>query len=251
MPHFRDVSTGPGSRYAIAAVAGEGPPQDWDRYTNTWLERTIHLNRAARLGTPLTPIRYALVDLRAATATMLWNAPLNPRGGTQWSPRGDRLLMTPTFLPMQDANPLGLTGNAAADIDVSTGNYRVLPVDLTDRNIASAQWRDAGKIDIVTTNQQGIDSRNDRFILITANGNVLPPAAVTQAIPLPQLVNPSSTYKRANRLTARRKSSPSIRAAALSVCFSTPIPTCWTHSSSVASNACQASCPTAKNGLPN
>jgi dipeptidyl aminopeptidase/acylaminoacyl peptidase len=166
MPHFRDVSTGSRSRYAIVAVAGEGPPQEWDRYVNTWLERSVHLNRAARRGTPLTPIRYAVVDLHAATAKMLWDVPFNPRGGTQWSPQGDRILLTPTFLPIQDGNPVGLTGNAAADIDVSTGNHRVLPIDLTDRNVASAQWRDAGKIEIVTTNQQGTDSRTDRFILI-------------------------------------------------------------------------------------
>ena len=166
MPHFRDVSTGSRSHYAIAAVAGEGPPQDWDRYANTWLERSVHLNRAARRGTPLTPIRYAVVDLHAATSKMLWNAPFNPRGGTQWSPDGDRLLMTPTFLPMQDANPLGLTGNAAADIDVSTGNYRVLPINLSDRNVTNARWRDDSQIDIATTNQQGTESRTDRFILI-------------------------------------------------------------------------------------
>jgi dipeptidyl aminopeptidase/acylaminoacyl peptidase len=178
MPHFRDVSTGSRSHYAIAAVAGEGPPQDWDRYTNTWLERTVHLNRAARPGTPLTPIRYAVVDLHTATAKMLWDAPFNPRGGTQWSPNGDRLLMTPTFLPMQDANPLGLTGSAAADIDVNTGDYRVLPINLTDRNVTSARWRGDSKVDIATADQWGTDSRNDRFILIdnqwqhaTSSGN--------------------------------------------------------------------------------
>jgi len=165
VPYYRDVSASPGNRYAIANVAGPTPPLDWDRYKSTGLQRNVSMNRSARPSEALIPVRHALIDLREATATMLWNAPQSARGRAQWSPSGDQLLLTPTFLPPDDNHPLGLTGNAAAVLDVSTGNYRVLPTDLTDRNVERAQWRSPTTIEIATTNQLGTDLRTDRFVL--------------------------------------------------------------------------------------
>jgi dipeptidyl aminopeptidase/acylaminoacyl peptidase len=166
VPAYRDVSTSPNNRYAIAAVAGPSPPQSWDRYRSTGLQRSVVLNRAMKPSAFQTPIRYALIDLHAATSRMLWDAPDNSRGRAQWSPSGDLLLLTPTFLPTEDNHPLGLTGNAAAILDVTTGRYRVLPIDLTDRNVERAQWRNATRIDIATTNVLATDSRTERFVLI-------------------------------------------------------------------------------------
>ena len=166
VPQFREVSASPNNRYAIAAVAGATPPADWDRYASTSLQRLVHLNRTSSPNLPRTPIRHALIDLRTATSKMLWNAPFSYRGRAQWSPNGERLLMTPTFLPLNDPHPLGITGDASADIDVRTGEYRVLPIDLTDRNIDRAQWRSAATIVIDTTNQLGTDPRSEHFILI-------------------------------------------------------------------------------------
>jgi hypothetical protein len=164
VPYYRDVSASPGNRYVVAEVAGPTPPQDWDRYMNTGLQRTLAGNRAARPSEALIPVRHALIDLREATATMLWNAP-NGRGRAQWSPGGNQLLLTATFLPPDDNHPPGLTGNAAAVLDVTTGNYRVLPTDLTDRNIEYSQWQNLTTVEVATTNQLGTDLRTERFVL--------------------------------------------------------------------------------------
>jgi hypothetical protein len=176
VPAYRDVSTSPNNRYAIAAVAGPAPPQSWDRYQNTGLQRSVVLNRAAKPAAFQTPIRHALIDLRAATSRMLWNAPENSRGRVQWSPSGVHLLLTPTFLPPDDNHPLGLTGDAAAVLDVSTNRYCVLPIDLTDRNVESAQWRNATRIDVATTNPLATDSRIERFVLIDSEWQRAAPA---------------------------------------------------------------------------
>jgi len=166
VPAYRDVSTSPNNRYAIAAVAGPTPPPDWDRYVNIGLQRIVVTNRIAKPSAFQTPIRYALIDLRAATSRMLWNAPLSFRGREHWSPDGDHLLLTPTFLPADDGHPLGITGDAAAVLDVSKDSYRVLPIDLTDRNVESAQWRNAKTIDIATTDTLGKKLSTERFVLI-------------------------------------------------------------------------------------
>jgi hypothetical protein len=165
VPYDRDLSASPGSRYAIAEVGGPTPPQDWDRYTNTGLQRSIAMNRSAPALEALVPIRDALIDLREATSKLLWNAPHSSRGRPQWSPTGDHLLLVPTFLPPDDNHPLGLTGNAAAVLDVSTGQYRVMPTDLTARNVEHAQWQSPTTIEVTTTNQLATDLRTDRFVL--------------------------------------------------------------------------------------
>jgi dipeptidyl aminopeptidase/acylaminoacyl peptidase len=165
VPYDREVSVSPGNRYAIITVAGPRPPEDWDHYINPGLQRSVVTNRTARSLEALIPIRDALIDLREATSRMLWNAPQSWRGRPQWSPKGDHLLLAPTFLPPDDNHPLGLTGNAAVVLDVTTGSYRVLPTDLTDRNIVRAQWRNSTTTEISTTSQLGNDLRIERFVL--------------------------------------------------------------------------------------
>jgi dipeptidyl aminopeptidase/acylaminoacyl peptidase len=165
VPYDREVSASPGNRYAIITVAGPRPPEDWDHYINPGLQRNVATNRTARSLEALIPIRDALIDLREATSRMLWNAPQSWRGRPHWSPKGDHLLLAPTFLPPDDNHPLGLTGNAAAVLDVTTGNYRVLPTDLTDRNIVRAQWQNSTTIEVSTTSQLGNDLRTERFVL--------------------------------------------------------------------------------------
>jgi dipeptidyl aminopeptidase/acylaminoacyl peptidase len=165
VPYDREVSASPGNRYAIITVAGPTPPQGWDHYMNPGLQRNVATNRTARSLEALIPIRDALINLREATSKMLWNAPQSWRGRPQWSPKGDHLLLAPTFLPPDDNHPLGLTGNAAAVLDVTTGNYRVLPTDLTDRNIVRAQWQNSTTIEVSTSSQLGNDLRTERFVL--------------------------------------------------------------------------------------
>jgi hypothetical protein len=162
-PHFRDVSASPDGSYAIIAVGAASPPTGWNQYSSSSLQKSLLLSQTART---LQPVRFALIDMHRATSRMLWNAPFNARGRVQWSPRGNRLLLAPTFLPPDAPDPMGLTGNAAADLDISTGAYRVLPLDLTGRIVVNSRWMNSSSVKILSTTELAADPHTDCFTLI-------------------------------------------------------------------------------------
>jgi hypothetical protein len=170
-PNFREVSTGPSGRYAIIGVGAASIPLDWNRYSNTELQKTLKLSQTDRV---LTSVRFAVIDLHGANSRMLWNAPNNSHGRAQWSPRTDHILLAPTFLPPDAANPLGLIGAAAADVEVSTGNYRVLPLDLTGRTVMSSRWLTCNTVEILSANELAADFRTDRFVLSENQWHTIP-----------------------------------------------------------------------------
>jgi hypothetical protein len=170
-PYSRDVSVGPGGRYAVVWIGAATMPKDWDRYLNPELKAGLTNTAKVRL-----PVRYAVVDLRAASSRMLWNSPLSLRGQVHWSPKDDTVLLAPTYLPVDAQNPVGLSGNAAAEIDVRTGQYRVLPVDLTDRRLLIAHWLSPGEIEIASTNNSGEDLITQQFIRVSDSWQLLPVA---------------------------------------------------------------------------
>jgi len=158
-PYSRDVSIGPGGRYAIAWIGAPSMPKNWDRYTNPALIAALTTNDKIRL-----PVRYAVIDLRNSTSRMLWNSALSLRGQVHWSPTEDYVLLAPTYLPPDTDNPIGLSGNAAAEIDVQTGRYRLLPIDLTDRRLLDVRWLAANEVQIASANIYGEDIRPQQFI---------------------------------------------------------------------------------------
>jgi hypothetical protein len=168
-PYSRDVSVGPSGRYAVVWIGAASMPKDWDHYLNPELKAGLTNIAKVRL-----PVRYAVVDLRAASSRMLWNSPLSLRGQVHWSPNDDTVLLAPTYLPVDAQNPIGLSGNAAAEIDVRTGEYRVLPVDLTDRRLLTAHWSSPSEIEIASTNNFGEDLITQQFIRVSDSWQLLP-----------------------------------------------------------------------------
>ena len=157
-PYSRDVSVGPGGRYAVTWIGAAFAPKDWDQYLNSDLKKALTSTDVVRL-----PLRYAVIDLHTAGSRMLWNSPLSLRGQVHWSPTDDAVLLAPTYLPVDAQNPLGLTGNAVAEIDVRTGHYHVLPIDLTDRRLLKAHWLSPSEIEIASTNIFGEDLKTQQF----------------------------------------------------------------------------------------
>lgn len=169
--NFREVSVSPSGRLALVDVGSAVTPRDWDRYSNTALQGILKVSQTDRV---LTPIRYGVIDLRNATSRMLWNAPYNWHGRAQWSPRADRVLLAPTFLPPDAGGLLGLSGAAAADVDVRTGHYRVLPLDLTDRTVIGSHWLSFRLVEIISTNELTAERRADRFTLVDDQWQPIP-----------------------------------------------------------------------------
>ena len=170
-PLFREISLSPNGRYTIIGVGQASPPHEWSHYRDGALQRLLKPNATSLI---LAPISYDLVDLTRATSRSLWNAPKQTRGQVTWSPGGSTILLAPTFLPLQDSetdtttghNAAGLTGTAAATLDVRSGHYRALPLDLIDRTVASARWLNETSIEITTTDALGSNAASNRFTLI-------------------------------------------------------------------------------------
>jgi hypothetical protein len=160
-PFFRDLFVSNTGRFAITDVGVPGIPDAWEQYTNTTLQSLLKINQSipGRL-----PLRYALIDLKIGESRILWDAPRAFRGQVAWSPDSETLLLAPTFLPRAANNPLGLSGNAAAELDVRSGRYQVLPIDLTSRTVVSTEWITNTAVEIRSTNDFGADTRVDRFI---------------------------------------------------------------------------------------
>jgi dipeptidyl aminopeptidase/acylaminoacyl peptidase len=159
-PFFRELSVSPSGRYAIVGVAPATAPHDWAGYQDPSLQGLLKFNETSVIHTPLS---YALIDLRTGTDSQLWNSPKPSRCQVRWSPEGDTILLAPTFLPQSADSSAGLRGTAAAELDVRTGRYRVLPLDMSGRTVVSADWSSPTVIQIDTTDELGADPQTQRF----------------------------------------------------------------------------------------
>jgi hypothetical protein len=163
-PYSRDLAASPNGRSALVSV-GIGPrPVGWDKYDNPGLQSVLTENEAKIRF----PVRYAVIDLHAAVSHMLWDAPKAWQTQVIWSPTENVVLLAPTFLPVDSSDSIGLGGNAAATIDAATGDYQVLPVDLTNRTVMKAQWGSSSEISIASTDASGANPRTQKFTRINA-----------------------------------------------------------------------------------
>jgi hypothetical protein len=163
-PYSRDLAASPNGRSALVSV-GIGPrPVGWDKYDNPGLQSVLTEND----GKIRFPVRFAVIDLHAAISHMLWDAPKAWQTQVIWSPIDNVVLLAPTFLPVDSSDSIGLAGNAAATVDAATGDYRVLPVDLTNRTVIKAQWESSGEISIASTDASGANPRTQKFTRISA-----------------------------------------------------------------------------------
>jgi hypothetical protein len=160
-PFFRELSLSPDGRYAVIGIGPADASPSWQHYSNLALQRLLKTNETSAIRVPLS---YTLIDLQAGTSRALWDAPKAFSSQVVWSAAGNHLLLAPTFLPLDERNTAGLAGTAAAELDVSTGQYVVLPIDLTFRTVVSPQWLSAREIQITSTDEMGTDPKTQRFI---------------------------------------------------------------------------------------
>lgn len=170
-PYYRELSVAPSGRYALTALGVTSRPAGWEVYVNPGLQDGLTNHQQIRL-----PVRYVIVDLHSNQSRMLWNAPFGSRGLVVWSPTKDTVLLGPTYLPPDSGVAAGLTGNAAATVDVSSGQYHVLPIDFTDRTVLKIRWVSPATIEIETTNNLGKDLRTEHFASINANWTAFTPS---------------------------------------------------------------------------
>ena len=126
---------------------------DWEQYTNPTLQSLLKTNQSIPNRIPL---RYALIDLKTGTRACSGTHP-EPFAAKSPGRRTVRLCFSPRHSCRSTANsPLGLSGNAAAELDVRSGQYQILPVDLTSRTVVSTEWLSPATVEIRSTNDLGV-----------------------------------------------------------------------------------------------
>ena len=187
IPIYRELTLSPTGRYAVIGVAPRNVPDQWKLYKSPPLQLLLESNLNQSIQ---TRVGYALVDLYAGVSRALWNAPKGLRGQVSWSAINDRVLLAPTFLPLEASgsngahrpSPQGLTGAAAAVVDVANGEYEELPIDLTNRTVVSLQWLTPRDIEIASSDALGADLISQHFIHTDARW-VTATAPLSTAIP--------------------------------------------------------------------
>jgi hypothetical protein len=179
-PYYRDLFLSPSGRLALIDVGINGVPSGWEQYTNPSLQSLLNFNQSVpgRL-----PLRYALIDLKTGESRMLWDAPRAFRGQVAFSPNSETLLLAPTFLPLTANSPLGLSGAAVAELDLRSGRYQILPIDLTARTVVSTEWLSVDSVEIRSTNDLNADPRVDLLTRKTTDWSVVTAADVVPKPP--------------------------------------------------------------------
>jgi dipeptidyl aminopeptidase/acylaminoacyl peptidase len=117
----------PDGQMAIAVRPVADVPADWDLYTDH-IFRDYYLPAARQHpGEPSWIRQYETIDVRRVTGHPLWDAPQNAYGGVEWSPDSRRVLVGPTFLPTAQANAVGLSGLAVAEVNAESGSFTQVP----------------------------------------------------------------------------------------------------------------------------
>jgi dipeptidyl aminopeptidase/acylaminoacyl peptidase len=167
-PIRRLVSMAPDGRHVVLVGPARSVPEEWDRYGANSPESTATLRanlKAARADPSGREAREIsqlyLVDVLSGSARPLWNAIADYGTRAEWSADGKRLLLAPTYLPLNGSHVRGITDSAVAVCDVETGQVRELPTAGT--GVTGMRWTSNRSIAIDRGESDGV--RTHRFAL--------------------------------------------------------------------------------------
>jgi dipeptidyl aminopeptidase/acylaminoacyl peptidase len=157
----------PDGRWGVVTVAPESPPKDWEEYSGSATAHYVATAAAAARRDPSGPAsvkQYWVVDLDQAAAHPLWNAPWRPAGTLVWSRDSRSVLISPTFLPVREADTAGLSGAAAAEVDLATGQFKELPLPrhvATDHGFRGVRWVADARVELSDPLGLGHDTKEN------------------------------------------------------------------------------------------
>jgi len=127
-------SVSPDERWAVVSGTPADTPPSWGRYPQRHMKMILAEWHANKLGIHARKLQQPfLIDLATAQARPLFDAPALPfstGAEVRWAPGGRKLVLGPTFLPLDSTTEAGLQGYGFAVVDVSTGRVEPLPVSL-------------------------------------------------------------------------------------------------------------------------
>lgn len=176
------IAFSPDGKLALVNAGVSEVPPDWEKYTGqdpaAWVAEA---RRDPHATTARVVHKLFVVDVEQGTSRPLWEAlSLIYVAGAAWSPDGRALLLAPTFLPVQTADARGLAGRAAAVVDVATGQYEQLPIELPEMElVASLRWLDATTVQI--SQRDGLGFKHHRFVKVGRAWQAMPQDAVADA----------------------------------------------------------------------
>lgn len=192
-PSYREVALSPTGRFAVIGFGLDSTPEGWSRYSNASLQSLLDSNKT---NPHRYALRYMVIDLRNRMSRALWNAPQASHSQVVFAPHNDVALLAPTFLPLAPPSlpntgdsALGSAGTAAAVIDVATGQYEKLPVDLTDRAQVRGTWLTESLVELQSTDTLRADARVQRFRRIGDHWELAPLSDPTTGVSTTPQVN--------------------------------------------------------------
>ncbi|MEI9988978.1 MAG: hypothetical protein WDM86_02975 [Rhizomicrobium sp.] len=146
------VKLSPDGRYAIVSVAGIDAPSSWSKYGGEYQPFFRDAIDKRQTSASREVGVFYVLDMNTFAARPLWNAPRRPPRDTDevtWAPDSKHVLISGTYLPIEDADPAGRSGEAAAVVDAISGTYQRLPIAIPDENV-QAKWLSQGLIELDT-----------------------------------------------------------------------------------------------------
>jgi hypothetical protein len=112
------IALSPDGRRAIVVAPPTNVPPEWDKYTDGSLQRNLGLER--RNATEPNQLRQLwLVDLERGDVRALWNAPYHAvPPPVVWSADSRSILLSRTFLPVDQSDGSDLAGTAAVEVAI-------------------------------------------------------------------------------------------------------------------------------------
>jgi hypothetical protein len=146
----------PDSRYALVNATAATIPGHWKGYSDKFLQDALRSReRDARQVLGRTVHQLQVVDLQRGSTRPLWDAPiLASLYDASWSPDGRYLLVAPVFLPLPVASAAGRAGSAVAVVNVKTGSYEALPLQIERYGIGDLRWLNDREVEIVEAERE-------------------------------------------------------------------------------------------------
>lgn len=180
------IAFSPDGKLALVNAGVAEVPPEWEKYTGQdpalWVAEA---RRDSHAMSARVVHRLFVVDVEQGTSRPLWDAlSLIYSASAAWSPDGRAILLAPTFLPVNTADARGLGGRAAAIVDVATGRYEQLPIELPQMElVASLRWLDANKVQI--SQRDGSGFKHHRFAKVGRQWQAVRQDATSDGRPVP------------------------------------------------------------------
>ena len=186
-PDYRHgISFSPNGEWAVIDAAPTQVPTSWDAYTNPDVRAWVaDARRDPGLSTARTLHQLYVVDVKHETSRPLWGAmTLSAATSTEWSADGLSLLLAPTHLPVEGADARGLAGRAVAVVDVASGRYEQLPIDLPAiQPPVGLRWLGADEVEVTTRGRAG--TKRSRFQRLNTQWQAVPASEAREEISMP------------------------------------------------------------------